>query len=99
MKQKRQNVYFAGNKPKYQYTLDYLLDFHSAYQNEKRFAIAMLKELTASDVTLARNLDSSLREFLRLMAPFLTDTIVVLMSDHGVLPKQVSLANPTNGLY
>lgn len=70
--------------------LDYLLQFHSAYAHERRFALAMLKDLTETDVMSARHLDDDLLSFMKNMSSYLDDTIVILMSDHGVLPTKVS---------
>ena len=84
--------YTAGNKAQHEYTLDYLLQFNSAYSEERRFALAMLKDLTETDVNSARHLDDDLLLFMKRMNSYLKNTVVILMSDHGVLPKKV---NPT----
>lgn len=55
----------------------------------------MLKELTEADVLLAQHLDDDLLKFMGALQPYLQDTIVMLMSDHGVGPKQVSLYTQT----
>ena len=52
----------------------------------------MLKDLTETDVNSARHLDDDLLLFMKRMNTYLENTIVILMSDHGVLPKKV---NPT----
>ena len=52
----------------------------------------MLKDLTETDVNSARHLDDDLLLFMKQMNTYLENTIVILMSDHGVLPKKV---NPT----
>ena len=50
----------------------------------------MLKELTESNILRAQHLDDDLLMLMRKLEPYLSNTIVLFMSDHGVLPKQVS---------
>ena len=80
----------AGGEPKHRYLLDYLQQFHSAYKDDKRFALVMLKELTESNILRAQHLDDDLLMLMKKLEPYLSNTIVLFMSDHGVLPKQVS---------
>ena len=67
-----------------------MLEFQKTYSADKKFAVAMLKELTEADVSYAQYLDADLYKFMKSLEPQLKDTIVILMSDHGILPKKVS---------
>lgn len=66
-----------------------MLDFHSVYKDNRRFAVAMLKELTDSDILNAQHLDADLLQFFVDMKEYLDDTIVILMSDQGIPPAEV----------
>ncbi|XP_064615210.1 uncharacterized protein LOC135479318 [Liolophura sinensis] len=83
--------YCLGNKPKHQYTLEYVQDFFHVYHQIPKFAFVMHAELTHWDNNPGQFIDADLTAFLAGLQRngHLNNTVVILMGDHGARYSKV----------
>ncbi|KAK2140947.1 hypothetical protein LSH36_1199g00017 [Paralvinella palmiformis] len=89
--------YCIGNKPKHQYTLDYMKDFFDKYPRVPKFAFGFHTELSHEHTYPVQHIDQDLTDFLYYFksAGHLDNTLLIVMADHG--PRFADRCSMTTG--
>ncbi|KRZ24220.1 hypothetical protein T4B_14372, partial [Trichinella pseudospiralis] len=74
----------VGNTPTHRMLLDYVGQFLRRYSDRPTFAVGWLAEITHDWLNQGQVADADLADFFNRARPFLTNTVTVLVSDHGL---------------
>ncbi|KRY57319.1 hypothetical protein T03_12864, partial [Trichinella britovi] len=74
----------VGNTPTHRMLLNYVGQFLRRYSDRPTFAIGWLAEITHDWLNQGQVADADLADFFNRARPFLTNTVTVLVSDHGL---------------